>query len=163
MVAYGWVGWIHPIVPWWQFINLGLASSSEVSMSLPWLFRLLGLGIPSTMMMISGLTGMIGASFASLKVNPRHMSAAVTLNKAHEIGCSRDRGKLHIPQTGHFISGCGTRLRPSANTQWCVCSSLRWWGYDLDWMFGFPVVLAKAPSGSRLFWSSYLLIPCPYY
>jgi len=59
---------------------------SEVSMSLPWLFRLLGLGIPSTMMMVSGLTGMIGASFASLKVNPRHMSAVVSLDKAHEIG-----------------------------------------------------------------------------
>jgi hypothetical protein len=28
-----------------------------------------------------------------------------------------------------------------------VSSSLRWWGYDFDWMFGFPVVLAKAPLG----------------
>lgn len=38
----------------WRFHAVLTACAATVSMSLPWLFRLLGLGIPSTMMMVSG-------------------------------------------------------------------------------------------------------------
>eukprot|EP00435_Cladocopium_sp_Y103_P038065 s1080_g10.t1 len=39
----------------WRFHVVLTACAATVSMSLPWFFRLLGLGIPSTMMMVSGL------------------------------------------------------------------------------------------------------------